>query len=66
MIKHEAREIQINIKFENPKLISKGIELDELEVEIIQPEVFISQKTGRPVELQFMEGRKVHFIQKIQ
>lgn len=49
VIKHDGQEVKIKMKFDHPEEISNS-EFDELQVEILQPEVFISSQNGMTVE----------------
>ena len=40
--KHDKRDINIKIDFEHPEVISKNIELDNMHIKILQPEVFMN------------------------
>lgn len=46
------QQIRINVNFSDPTIISKGMERDTLYMKIKNPEMFRSNETGLPIEVE--------------
>ena len=45
----DQHHISVDLNFTTPLLISKGLQPDEAYMQIINPYLFISDKTGKPI-----------------